>query len=274
MPSRQFSFISDALLETANAVGDHLQNHGFLLRIDHVLPAAPSVPTIYARRNKTEMVILVGSVIEMDRLKNWCAYAKSTGRDFRVAYALPRGGNLKSSDSEFMRRDGIGLLRHNGDDVSEEISPKDLGLSVSLPTLASLSKGARRHLGPAYEQFNRTQWREGFEEACQALENLARDYLIDEIEIGRVTQFIRKSGPVPALAREVRRMTLGQLSHAFTQIPNQNQTDAQLAGILPKINKDRVGVVHYKHRATTEKRLRKNIGMHMWSIIAGIKLLC
>ena len=275
MPARTFGFVPENLLEDANSVGDHFEGHGYSVKVDHQLTAAPSVPTLYAKRNKTEIVALVMSAIDRDRVKNWCAYAKSTGRDFRVCCVLPRKVKVKASDAEFMRQHGAGLLRKeaDADTVVEEIVAKDLGLTVTLPTLQSLRAKSRKHLGPAYEQFQRSQWREGFEDACQALENLARDYLVGEIKQTRVTQFIRKNGPVAATVTAVKKMTLGQLAHAFAEIPNQNQTDAQLAQILPKLNKDRVAVVHYKNRTATETRLRKNVGMHMWSIIGAIKLL-
>ncbi len=172
-----------------------------------------------------------------------------------------------------MRKEGIGLLRHNRGATVEEIAPRDLGLAVGLPSLGTLRPKARKHLGSAYEQFERSHWREGFEEACQSLENLSRDYLVGEIVTGRVTQFISNKFVKKASTAAVRKMTLGQLAYAFTQIPNQNRTDAQLAQILPKINKDRIGVAHHKHKSKTETRLRKNVGMHMWSIIGGIKML-
>jgi hypothetical protein len=273
MPSRKFSFLPDTLLEDANAVADHWVQHGFVVKTDRLLTAAPSVPTLHAKRHKTELVGLVSTYADKDRLKDWCAYAKSTGRDFRVVCVVPRKSKVKASDLDFMRNEGIGLLRHNRGPIIEEIAPRDLGLAVGLPSLASLPAKARKHLGSAYEQFERSQWREGFEDACHSLENLSRDYLVGEIVKGRVTQFIGKKSVKKAKASAVRKMTLGQLAYAFTQIPNQNRTDAQLAQILPKINKDRIGVVHHKHKSKTETRLRRNVGMHIWSIVSGIKML-
>jgi hypothetical protein len=272
MPPRKFSFLPDTLLEDANCVADHWEEHGFAVKQDKTLMAAPSVPTLHAKRHKTELIGLVSIDVEKDRLKDWCAYAKSTGRDFRVVAICPRKTKINARDLDFMRHEGIGLLRNNHGIIIEEIAPRDLGLVVGLPSLRSLPPTARKHLGSAYEQFERSHWREGFEDACQSLENLSRDYLLEEIAKGRVTQFITKKSTTKASVAKVKKMTLGQLAHAFTQIPNQNRTDAQLAQILPKINKDRIGVVHHKHKAKTEARLRKNVGMHMWSIIGGIKL--
>jgi hypothetical protein len=273
MPLRKFSFLPDTLVEDGGAIADHWEKHGFSVKIDKPLTAAPSVPTLRAKRHKTEIIGLISATVDRDRLKEWCAYAKSTGRDLRVVCVVPRKLLVGDSDSDFMREEGIGLLRNNRGTVIEEIAARDLGLSVGLPSLASLSPKARKHLGEAYEQFERSHWREGFEEACQSLENLSRDYLVAEIVTGRVTQFIAKQSVKQAKAVGIKKMTLGQLARAFTQIPNQNRTDSQLAQILPKINKDRIGVVHHKHKAKTEARLRKNVGMHMWSIIAGIKML-
>ncbi len=273
MPTRAYGFLSDSLVEEANPMAEHLETLGYKVMVDHILDAAPSVPTFHAKRNKTELVVIVIAAVEIERLKNWCAYAKSTGRDFRVNCIIPSQTNLTPIELEFMRREGVGLFRRHNGEIIEEIAARDLGLNVGLPSLGTLSVPVRKHLGAAYEQFNKSQWREGFEDACQALENLSRKYLINEVQKGRVTQFIKASGAVSASVKKVKNMTLGQLAHAFGEIPNQNQTDAQLAQILKKINKDRVAVVHFKNRAATETRLRKNVGMHMWSIIAGIKLL-
>jgi hypothetical protein len=273
MPGRKFSFLPDTLVEDANAVADHWEQHGFSVQADRILTAAPAVPTLHAKRHKTELVGIVATDADRNRLKEWCAYAKSTGRDFRVVCILPRKSKTKAKDLDFMRDEGVGLLRHNRGVVVEEIAARDLGLAVGLPSLKALPPEARKHLGSAYEQFERSHWREGFEDACQSLETLSRKYLTAEIIKGRVTQFIRKKTVKKARTADVKKMTLGQLAYAFTQIPNQNRTDAQLALILPKINEDRIGVVHHKTKSRTETRLRKNVGMHMWSIVSGIRML-
>jgi hypothetical protein len=68
-------------------------------------------------------------------------------------------------------------------------------------------------------------------------------------------------------------LTLGQLAEAFGQIQNQNHADSIVGKVLALLNKDRVGVVHHKTKWTTEARLRRNVGKHMWNVVAALKEL-
>ncbi len=268
-----FGFLPDALLETAQATAAYFENLGYIVKADRPLPSAPSVPHLHAKRTHTQIVILVLTSLQRDVMSNWGAFAKSTGKDVRVCCVLRKSDLDKGDAREFLRNAGFGVIYVEGGRVVEEIAAKDLGLSCELPVLSTLPKRVKKLLGGAYEQFGRSQWREGFEDACQAFEDLARQYLVGEVKKGRVTQFITKSGPKSANYKKVQKMTLGQLSHALEQIPNQTRTDAQVAQILARINRDSVGIVHHKKSPTTEKRLRKNVGMHMWTIVNGIDLL-
>jgi len=74
-------------------------------------------------------------------------------------------------------------------------------------------------------------------------------------------------------ASQINKMTMGQLVHAFGLIQAQNHADSTIHKVLAILNKDRIGVVHHKKKAWTEKRLRTNVGQHMWKIVAALKLL-
>ncbi len=125
-------------------------------------------------------------------------------------------------------------------------------------------------LGPAYEQFARSQWREGFEEACQAFEVEARRYLKAGMRSGRVVIPNRRGTTATA---DVDRLTMGQLADAFSRIQHQNYADAIIGQTLKAVNRDRVGVVHKKVLKRTENRLRGNVGRHMWSLIEALKVV-
>jgi len=68
-------------------------------------------------------------------------------------------------------------------------------------------------------------------------------------------------------------MTMGQLAETFRNIQAQNHADNVIGRALATINRDRVGVAHHKRRKTTERRLRTNVGQHMWTIVAAMKEL-
>ena len=128
----------------------------------------------------------------------------------------------------------------------------------------------RKALGSAYEQFERGQWRESFEEACKALESMAKPYLSNAIHAGRLK--ISEGGVVknPTVAG-IKRMTLGQLANAYSKAQPQNATDAVLHQTLAAINPARVGVAHNVNAAKTERQLRKNVGAHMHAIVQALK---
>ena len=72
---------------------------------------------------------------------------------------------------------------------------------------------------------------------------------------------------------DVGRMTLGQLAAAYAKIQIPSHADGTIAQVLARINADRIAVAHYKRTATAEKRLRLNVGQHMWSVVSALREL-
>jgi len=66
---------------------------------------------------------------------------------------------------------------------------------------------------------------------------------------------------------------MGSLAKHFGEIAAKNSTDSQIEKALATVNKDRVSVVHHRHKLRTETRLRQNVGRHMWTIVETLKLL-
>jgi hypothetical protein len=118
----------------------------------------------------------------------------------------------------------------------------------------------------AYKRFGDGDWKHGFEEACKLVERYAREHLCREARAGNV-QIPGRRGVARTLnAREIRRMPLGALANVFCQKLMPNQIDAHLCSGLKKINPDRVSVAHAVINRRTERRLRDNVGRHMWTI--------
>src|SRR5260370_32490131 len=122
------------------------------------------------------------------------------------------------------------------------------------------------------DQFDRAQWREGFEDACQALEVQARRYFKKWTKTTRI-KVLRKGIPVALSNKEINKMTMGKLAETFGAIQSPNHADSIIEQALTTINKDRIGVAHHKAHKTTEKRLRTNVGQHMWTIVAALNLM-
>ena len=272
--ARQFLTVAEELLEHAECVADFLEERGFTVKVEHTELGYPYAPTIHARRKPTTLLVEVVGGIPKERLVAWGRYAKSCSRDTRIAVALPRDLQRAPEDDTALRELGIGLYISDGTKTEEVITPRDMAVSVELPELKTLPPAMRRVLGPVYDKFDHSHWREGFEDACQAVEVLSRKYLNDGIASGRIVLVTEKGNArKPLTAAQVERLTMGRLAGEFGQIQKQNHADATIAKVLTRLNKDRVGVVHHKAKGTTETRLRKNVGQHMWIVVAALKEL-
>jgi hypothetical protein len=271
MAPHRYQTVADELLEYAEVIATHFQNLGFKVYRERAQVGFPYTPTHLCKRGKiTTMVIELGSEIKLKRMEDWVRFGKSSGTEMRVGLCLPSTVNVTPDALESLRERGIGLYAAYSNRLVERIAPADLGLNLALPELGDFSAGIRELLGPAYEQFGRAQWRDGFEGACQALEDEARRYLKRWSHTGRI-KILRKKGAVTLSDREINRLTMGGLAAAFAAIQAQNHADSVIAHALTRINKDRIGVVHFRARTATERRLRVNVGQHMWVILAALK---
>jgi hypothetical protein len=271
MPRRTYNTIAVELVEYADRVADHFESTGYRVRVEHVELGRPFTPTLVCDRKPTTVLIDVVTRLDHGRVEAWVRYARSCGKDTRVAICVPHTVALSNSEVGKLSASGVGLYTVMADSVVEQCLPADLALNVALPEPRSLSKEVKTKLGSAYEKFNRQQWREGFEDACLALEVEARRYLAKWSRTGRIRILGKKGVPGTLTTQEINKLTMGQLAVTFDRIQAQNHTDSLVAKALRRINKDRVGVVHHKGRAVVEKRLRTNVGQHMWVIVAALK---
>ena len=271
--ARNFKTVSIDLVEYAEQVADHFAARGYTVKVELSDPSFPFSPTLVCRRQRTSIIIEVFEQISFDRMLAWISYAKRVQRDTRVAVCVSEKVSISTDHERILKDQGIGLYIATENGVLERIAPGDLALGISLPALNSLPRKLRPLLGPAYDQFERTQWREGFSDACQVLEDEARRYMKEGIRNGRITLIANNGRPRILTSAAIDRLTLGQLAQAFSQIRNQNQADAIIGHALSSINPERVGVVHHKSRASTERRLRQNVQQHMWTIVGALKAL-
>lgn len=265
-----FNTVPEELLEYAEVALAHFRNMGYTIKIEEVEIGYPYTPTLLCNRQNTIMIVEVISSVDLNRIQEWVSYGKSSGCDFRVALCCPIENLLSARDEEILREIGVGCYLADEVRLIERIVPSDLGLNVTLPDIKKLPMKVRKLIGPAYEQFDKAQWREGFETACQAFEDESRKYLKRHIKRKRIRIYSR-SGPTTPSASEINRMTMGQLANTFEKIITKNHSDSTIAKTLKSINKDRIAVVHKRSQKTTERRLRKNVGRHMWSLITAMR---
>jgi hypothetical protein len=256
--------IPDELLGVAERAETYFRDRGYRVKIENRDLAYPYVPAFTAARSPTSLIVEVQSTISLDRVDQWVRYCKSCTKDMRFATCVPAGIELPTSMVMALRRNGIGLYSTNHD-VMEILAPTDQAVALQLPELRGFSAAIRDMLGPSYEKCGRGDWREGFEDACQAFETEARAHLKRGSK--RIKVLDKKGNVIKLTAKRIDKMTIGQLAHQYAQIQSPNYLDSQIAQTLTAINPDRIGVVHKKRKGRAETSLRKNVGHLMWTII-------
>lgn len=267
----EFLTVADELLGIAIAAADFYDSRGYTVIPEARALGYPFTPTLRCKRQSTTTFVEVSGSIPLDRLKEWAAFGKSSGADTRVVLAVSESVNVTVSQQMVLRALGVGLLALTTSGVSEVMPPPDLAMNVELPDISKDSKRLRAVLGPVYEHFERNQWREGFEEACVALESRARVYLWKAIDSGR-TAVLTDAGKAKKLTeKKVLRMTMGELAGDFSNMTNPNHADSVIGKTLKQLNKDRVRVAHKKRTPVAERALRKNVGGQMWKIVGALR---
>jgi len=272
MADPRFQTVADELIVVASVVFRHLRNHGYAVRAEVTDFAAPFTPTMSATRGATTLHIEVCGGIDIDRLSEWVDFGRSGIGDTRLTASLPSSVQIAASTVASLRKLGIGLFLIDGENVVEHLQAVDLAMKVELPRLAKQPARVRQLLGHSYEQFDRGEWREGFEDACNALEEEARAYFARWSKTGRILVG-SADGPRQMTAHEIRRLTAGQLAVQFRKIQSPTSLDIAAEQALSKINPDRVERVHRRRHKRTEARLRRNVGRHMWLIVNILRQL-
>lgn len=261
-----FLTVADDLVPCAYAAHDYLVGLGYRVKVEKADASAPFTTTMTATRMSTTMHVDVCGTIDLDRIKDWVAYGKSTGRDTRLVLCMPVEAVTSTAQEDALRKLGVGMFRC-GADVTETISPNDLAFNVELP---ALPPNLREALGLAYEKKQRGEWRECFEEACNALEEEARRYLKHWSKSGRI-KVMRKGKPVQLTASEINGLSIGGLANWFAVIVSPTSLDTAIQQVLSAVNDDRVERTHRRRAKRTETRLRQNVGRHMWHIFNVMK---
>ncbi|MDX6652054.1 MAG: hypothetical protein QOJ38_835 [Solirubrobacterales bacterium] len=271
MAGHGFLTVPEELLEHAEAVASWYADNGYSVKAEPADPAYPYTPTLRCRRPPTRVFVEVTGKLSLERAEEWSRFGRSCTTDTRIVLAMPDSVLRSNEDDARLQKMGVGVCVSDKHGVREALVARDLAVNVELPVRGSLPKKLKRLLGPVYEQFDRSQWREGFEDACQVLQIESAKYLRKGIADGRIT-VLNKAGRRRALTNQtIDRMSLGRLAIAFSNIQTPNHPDTVLAQVLSRINKDRIGAAHQKRTPAAEARLRKNVGQHMYRVVSGLK---
>jgi hypothetical protein len=282
---RQWLTVPDELVEHADLVADYHESLGYSVGIEARETGFPGTPTFVAKRGRTRVTVIVEvrATLDVQLLQEWVRFAKACPSETRVVVCLPEEASRPASVEQGLREAGVGILLSSSGTVMELVPSRDLTINVSLPEIRTMPPKLRRRLGPVYEKFQRGEWQDGFGDACQVLEAEAVRYLKDGIRRGRLTFRTQPAKKAPAGAsppagkvvtytdRQIDRMPIGALADAFAQIETQNYADAAILRTLRHVNRDRIGKTHYTNDAAVVRRLRANVGKHMWVVVEGLK---
>ena len=84
---------------------------------------------------------------------------------------------------------------------------------------------------------------------------------------------LRKGKPYQIKLRKLNKLPIGPLIDLFASIQSKNTTDSVIEKALTQIKKDRNDAIHRKNQPKTEATLRKNVGRHMYTIIAALRAI-
>jgi hypothetical protein len=267
----EFRTVPDELLGVAAMTADWLKSRGFKVTPERHEIGYPVTPTLYGKRSTTIAIIEVDSGVPVDRMEEWAGYGRSRTRDTRVWCAVPEDATRTGKLDRQLKELGIGLILVDDREASEVIPARDLAVSIVLPRVAALPPRLQPTLGPVYDHFDRAEWREGFGDACLALEDAARKHLWKGVKAGRVTVLTANGTQQRLTKAKIDALTMGQLTGVFSRIVQQTHADRVIGDALKQVNPNRIGVAHHKRRATTEAKLRRDVGSQMWLIIGALK---
>ncbi len=270
MPANSYNWVPDELVDVADEIGRWLKERGYSLKVEKSEPGFPFPPTFLATRGKLERIVVeILPSWQDDRIKTWIAYARTCSKELKLCVGIAQDLVLPALTVTKVREMGVGILRSGNGGTFFELEPADASINVSLPPRGALHQETKSILGSAYDHFEASRWRDGFEEACKAFERSAKRYLKKWVKTGRV-RFVTRSGMVAYTNRKIDRMTMGGLEAAFETIQAQNSSDKVILKALKAIRADRNKLTHDKWNMKTEKRLRGNVGQHMWIITQAL----
>jgi hypothetical protein len=268
----EFVTLASSLIGPAETVARYFEDLGYKVVREPDVVDYPYTPTLRCKRDRTTIIVEVDSAIRLERVREWVRYGRSRSFDFRVAIATstenPR--DVSAEDATRNARAGVYVV---SEAVTEIYMHHDLSVNLDPPELAEMSHKMKKALGPMYEQFDHSHWREGLETGCQSLEAECRKYLKKGIASGRVV-ILNDAGRRRQIAEStIDKMTLGRLAVTFAHIQTPNHADTALASVLAQINPHRVAVAHHKTTPQTEAKLRKHVGKAVWLLVAGMRKL-
>lgn len=268
-----FVTLAPGFEESAVAFADRLRDMGATVHSELNDGSTPRTPTLVGVRGAVRHYADVVSRIDLGMVRQWVSYCKCRPNEAFYSIILPsRGRQIAATVLASLRELGVGVYLCDCGVLAEIVSPRDLSMNLSLPDLLGEKRVLKVVLAPAYAKFERGEWTDGFKDACQLLEARARKALVSSVRSGTVS-FTKNGAPKAYTEAQIKRQTLGQLSHSYSEIVLPTAQQQVVARALRELNPDRIGAVHKANDGRVRRRLRSKVGVHMWMVVNGLREL-
>ncbi|MBN6104701.1 hypothetical protein JR064_21270 [Xanthomonas sp. CFBP 8703] len=266
-----FRTVGTELEGAALAAVDYFRAGGYRVATEPSEFEYPRTPTIRCTRSNETLFIEAVVNVDLEAVDAWVAFAKSRSKNTAFALLVVSPPGVGHETTVQLRQRNVGIFSYGQGSLTEIIAPRDLTLSVSLPSLEGIDPAILKKISPCFQKIDRGEWLDGFRDACQVLEALAVRHLLDGVKRGRIS-FRKSNGAVQTYTnKQIKKMPQGSLVKAFGEIVSPNHLDQVYQKALASTNKDRVSAVHKTPRAKNSSRLRATIGQHLWTIISAVK---
>lgn len=266
----RFNTVGSDLEAAAGAAVDYFRGRGFSVKPEPYEFDYPGTPTFRCTRGKAKLFVEAAAELKVSTVDAWIAYAKTRDHETSLALLVRTPPGLSMEDVAELRAKRVGLYSYSDGALAELVPPADLAVNISLPSLGGLKAAYRNKIQPCFDKIDRGEWVDGFRDACQVLEDCARELLRDGVRRGRVS-FVKKGKSVSYPLGKIGKMTQGQLAHAYAEVQNPTQVDMVLGRALQRVNGARITAVHKTHRAKNNSKIRVQVGQHLWTIVSALR---
>lgn len=269
--AQSFRTVGTELEAAAIAAISHFREKGYTAAIEPAEFEYPSTPTLRLSRLRTVLFLEAVVSIDLTSIDAWVSFAKSrsTSTSFALLVVSPPGVSHEAAVQ--LRQRNVGVYSYDGAAITELIAPIDLTVLLQLPSLEGIKPAIKGKVRQCFEKIEAGNWIDGFRDACQIIESMAVNHLVDGVKRGRIS-FSSKAGTAKVYSvKQIRKMTQGALANVFGEIVAPTQVDSIYQKALAKTNKDRVRAVHKTSLASSSPRFRATVSQHLWTIASAIK---
>lgn len=268
-----FNTVGSDLEGAAVAAVAFFKQKGFSVKVEPYEFDYPSTPTICCSRGRARLFVEATSSVNHEGVDSWIAYAKTRGHETSLGLLVRTPPGLSLDDVALLKRKKIALYSYNGTNIDELVPPADLAVNIALPSLDNLKLAHKKLLQPSFEKIDRGEWIDGFKDACQILEDVARELLKDGVRRSRVSFSSVNGKQIIYTVKAIGKMTQGGLARAYKEIQKPTHTDIVLGKALQMVNKARITAVHKTRTAKNNTKIRVQVGQHLWTIVSAFRQL-